>query len=128
LWLVSRSGLVVPNLGRPNECWKSLAPTKKKRKGRQTLALLFNELADLHVVQRATTPAREPAPIAVDVVARAVIEARVKHGPPVTTACLIRIGVFLDPSATLLVRLFAGLFISHNVVLWFFVVYRPRAT
>jgi hypothetical protein len=53
----------------------------------------------------------------VDVVPRAIIETRVEQGSPVTTACLIRIGVFLDPSTTLLIRLFAGLLISHNVIL-----------
>lgn len=54
-----------------------------------------------------------------DVVARTVIETGVEQGPPVTTACLIRIGVFLNPSATLLIRLFAGLLISHIVILSF---------
>ena len=51
---------------------------KKKREGNKPSRFALTNLAELHVIQRATTPAREPTPITVDVVPRAVVPARVE--------------------------------------------------
>jgi len=93
----------------------AFAPRKKRSAREQTLALPFNESGGLHVVQRAATPACEPIPIAVDVVAGAVVPARVEQ-VSAATAYLIRIGVLFRAAAALLIRLLAGLVVSHNVL------------
>ena len=66
----------------------------------------LNELAGLHVVQRAATPAREPAPIGVDIIPRAIIPAGVES-MPAATASLIRVVPFFRPTTALFIRLFA---------------------
>ena len=63
----------------------------------------MNEPAGLHVVQRAAPPAREPAPIGVDIISRAIIPAGVEQMPVPST----RFGsvAFFRPAAALFVRL-----------------------
>jgi hypothetical protein len=106
---------LVPNLGRKRHRKKSARAIKPSR-------LALTNRAELHVIQRATTPAREPTPITVDVVSRAVVPARVEQ-IPAAAAYLIGIGVFFSTAATFLVRLFACCFISHNVILSFWVLF-----
>ena len=91
---------------------------KKRRDLKDPCAFSLIKRGGLHVVQRTAPPACEPTPIAVDVVSRAVSPASVEE-IPAATAGLIRIGVFFRPTATLLLRLFAGCFISHSVFLSF---------
>jgi hypothetical protein len=91
---------------------------QKKREGVKPSRFALTNRAELHVIQRAATPAREPSPITVDVVPRAIAPACVEQ-IPAATAYLIGIGVFFSTAATFLVRLFACCFISHNVILLF---------
>jgi hypothetical protein len=79
--------------------------TKQRRRKLNSCASM-NRTAGLHVVQRAATPAREPAPIGVDIVPRAIVPAGVK-AMPAATACFIFIVTFLGPTAALFIRLFA---------------------
>jgi hypothetical protein len=85
----------------------------KKRKGTESLALLVNQTDELHVVQRAATPAREPLPTWVDVVPGAVIEACVKQLSR-TTARLTGIRAFFGTAAALIIGLLTSFFVSHN--------------
>jgi hypothetical protein len=74
---------------------------------------VFRKTDRLGVIQRATTPAREPLPTWVDVVPGAVIEACVKQLSR-TTAGLTRISAFFGAASTLIIRLFTCFFVSHN--------------
>src|SRR5438309_10491988 len=96
---VSRPGLIVPNLGRRK------SRTKQKRRG-MNLCASMKRFAGLHVVQGAATPAREPAPIGVDIIPRAIIPAGVEH-MPAATACLIRVVPFFRPATAFFIRLLA---------------------
>src|SRR5205085_10735664 len=100
--------------------WDETSRKKSARAIKPPRFALTNQ-AELHVIQRAATPAREPTPITVDVVPRAVVPARVEQ-IPAATAYLIGIGVFFSTAATFLVRLFACCFISHNIILFFWFV------
>src|SRR6476469_1641975 len=64
----------------------------------------LNELAGLHVVQRAATPAREPAPVGVDIVSSSIIPASVEL-MPAATARFTPIAFFFRPTAALFIRL-----------------------
>jgi hypothetical protein len=97
---------------------------KKAQEPQDPCAFCLINPGGLHVVQRAAAPASEPTPIAVDVVSRAVSPASIEE-IPAATAHLIRIGVFFRPTTALFIRLFAGCFISHNVVLSLVVVVLP---
>lgn len=68
------------------------------------LCASMNRTAGLHVVQRAATPAREPAPIGVDIISRAIIPAGVEQ-MPAATACFIWVIPFFRPTAALFIRL-----------------------
>jgi len=71
--------------------------------------------AELHVVQRAAPPAGEPCPVAVDVVARAVMPTCVEQPVSVATTCLRAFGfVFFCTGATFVTRFFAHFFVRHN--------------
>jgi hypothetical protein len=70
----------------------------------------------LHVVQRAAPPAREPAPIGVDIVARAIIEARVEQSPA-ATARFTSIALFFRSTTALFIRFRPCFFVSHNIYL-----------
>jgi hypothetical protein len=74
---------------------------------------VFRKTDRLGVIQRATTPAREPLPTWIDVVPGAVIEACVKQLSR-TTAGLTRISAFFGAASTLIIRLFTCFFVSHN--------------
>src|SRR4051812_2924466 len=74
---------------------------------------VFRKTDRLGVIQRATTPAREPLPTWVDVVPGAVIEASVKQLSR-TTAGLTRISALFGAASTLIIRLLTCFFVSHN--------------
>src|SRR2546423_2779882 len=95
---ISRPGLFVPNLGRRNR-------TKQKRRG-INLCASIKRSAGLRVVQRAATPAREPAPIGVDIIPRAIIPAGIEQ-MPAATARFTRVVPFFGATAALFIRLFA---------------------
>jgi hypothetical protein len=73
----------------------------------------FRKTDRLGVIQRATTPAREPLPTWVDVVPGAVIEASVKQLSR-TTAGLTRISALFGAASALIIRLLTCFFVSHN--------------
>ena len=85
-----------------------------------------------HVVQRAAPPAREPCPVAVDVVARAITPACVEQPMSVTTVGFRTLGfVFFCAGATFFVRLPSRFFVSQNSRPFFcspFLLLRPHIT
>ena len=84
----------------------------------ETLLSRYNALAGLHVIERAAAPARKPRPIAVNVIARAIVPARVKKMmAPASTGFRFVPFLFCAGSA-LFVRLTARFFVSHNCSSW----------
>ena len=83
--------------------------------GRGTLLFRLSARAGLHVVQRAAPPASEPCPIAVDIVARAVIPTCVEQPMSVATTSFTAVGfIFFYPGTALFLRLLTCFFVSHN--------------
>jgi hypothetical protein len=91
--------------------WDNKSGTKTEAQESDSRASI-KRTAGLHVVQRAATPAREPAPVAVDIISRAIIPAGVEQ-MPVATACFTRVIPFFRPATALFIRLRAGFFVSH---------------
>ena len=87
-----------------------------ERAGHENPALLFKSSAELHVVQRAAPPAREPSPVAVDVIARAIMPACVEQPVMMSSATgLSAFGIVLfHAGATFFARLLTCHFVSHN--------------
>ena len=77
---------------------------QNKGAGEVNSCAFANRTAGLHVVQRAATPAREPAPIGVDIICRAVIPAGVER-VPAATARFTRVISFFCPTAALFLGL-----------------------
>ena len=83
----------------------------------ETLPFHLNTQAGLHVIQRAAAPAGKPRPVAVDVIARAIVPARVKKMmAPASTGFRFVPFLFCAGSA-LFIRLTARFFVSHNLFL-----------
>src|SRR5437899_11331763 len=80
----------------------------------ETLLFRCTVQAGLHVIQRAAAPARKPRPIALNVIARAIIPARVKKiMAPASTGFRFVPFLFRAGSA-LFVRLTARFFVSRD--------------
>ena len=79
-------------------------PVQNRGAEESTSAPPLNEIAGLHVVQRAATPAREPAPVGVDIISSSIIPAGVEQ-MPAATARFTPIAFFFRPTAALFIRL-----------------------
>src|SRR2546423_963972 len=88
-------------------------PAQNRSAGDEPPAPLLNEPIGLHVIQRAAPPAREPAPIGVDIISRAIIPAGVKQMPAATARFTLI--AFFRPTAALFIRLLTGFFVSHSL-------------
>ena len=84
----------------------------------ETLLSRLNTLAGLHVIQRAATPARKPRPIAVNVIARAIVPARVKKMMAPASTGFRFVSFLFCARPALFVRLTARFFVSHNYISW----------
>ena len=92
-----------------------------EKAGYGTLPFHLISWPELHVVQRAASPAREPGPVAVDVVARAIMPACVKQPAMMSAAAgfgafgFSAFGFFVFyAGATFFARLLTYHFVSHN--------------
>src|SRR6476469_3548526 len=83
--------------------WDAKTRTEQRRRG-MDLCASIERTTGLHVVQRAATPAREPAPIGVNVIPCSIPPAGVEQSPA-ATARFSPIGFFFRPTAALLIRL-----------------------
>lgn len=101
------------------QCLVARLSTKPKmeKQGMETLLFRSSYGTGLHIVQRAAPPAREPCPVAVDVVARAVMPTCVEQPMSVATTGLSAFGlVFFCAGATFFARLLACFFVRHNLL------------
>jgi hypothetical protein len=87
----------------------------------ETLLSRYDAQAGLHVIQRAAAPARKPRPITVNVIARAIVPARVKKMMPPASTRFRFVPFFFCAGSALFLRLTARFFVSHNCLSWSFV-------
>jgi|ERR1044071_6195653 hypothetical protein len=86
---------------------------RRKEQGTDVRAIPFK--GGSHIIQRAAPPAREPGPVVMDVIARAITPAGVEQFMSGTTSRFSALGfVHFRADATFFVRLPACFFVSHN--------------